>query len=171
QSASYEIIADERTLNLVCDDQDNHGNTPLRQIIDISGLHFDVAEDMETIYYNGDIKMMGSLVRGAPITMEADVYRWERSQWLPTGLSIKRDNLCEAIKNPMEIWHPILMKIGINLNNCPPKKGSVFTFRNVSNHAFVRNMPFADIAGDLKAVVHLGNGGKNTCVVVYLKVY
>lgn len=109
-------------MNLVCEDQDNRGNVPLRQIFDISGLHFDVADDLETLYYNGDIKMMGSLVQG-PITMEADVYRWERSQWLPTGLSMKRDNLCEALKNPIEIWYPVLKKIGMNINACPPKKG------------------------------------------------
>ncbi|KAH8336184.1 hypothetical protein KR074_009932, partial [Drosophila pseudoananassae] len=170
QSTSYEIIGDERTMNFICDDQDNHGNVPLGKILDPSGVHFEVADDMETLYYTGDVKMLDNLVRG-PITMEADLYRWERSQWLPTGVSLRRDNFCEALKNPRELWFPLLKKMGINVNFCPPKKGTSYTLTNVSNHVFVQNMPFADVAGDLKAVVHFGNGGRKTCLVIYLKVY
>ncbi|KAH8373245.1 hypothetical protein KR009_008459, partial [Drosophila setifemur] len=170
QGTNYEVIGDERTMNLVCDDHDNQGNLPLRQMLDISDLHFDIAEDMETLYYSGNIKVLTDVPRG-PITMDLDLFRWERSQWLPLSVSMKRNNFCLALKDPREIWFPIVNNIPKNQRQCPPKKGHIFTLTNFTNHIFVNNMPNVDIVGDLKAVVHIGAGGQKTCAVVYFKVY
>lgn len=47
----------------------------------------------------------------------------------------------------------------------------VYRLANVSNHVFVRNMPYANIAGDAKAVVHLTSGDIKTCAVIFFKIY
>ncbi|KAH8366487.1 hypothetical protein KR084_011105, partial [Drosophila pseudotakahashii] len=170
RSTNYEVIGDEKTMDIVCDAQEDKGNVPLRQILDISGLTFEVADDLETLYYNGDIKVLMDVPSG-PIGMQVDVFRWERNEWMPTPLCLKRDSLCKSLTNPRELWYPIFRKIPKNEMICPPKKGHIYTLNNVSNHEFVRNMPRMDIAGDLKAVVHLSSGDLKTCAVFFFKVY
>ncbi|XP_016962520.3 uncharacterized protein LOC108032960 [Drosophila biarmipes] len=170
RSTTYEVIGDEKTMDIICDAEEDKGNIPIRQVLDVSGLTFEVADDLETLYYNGDIKVLMDVPSGS-IGMEVDVFRWERSQWLPTPLALKRDSLCNTLTNPRELWYPLFKNIPKEELICPPGKGHVYTLSNVSNHEFVRNMPLADIAGDLKAVVHLSSGDLKTCVVFFFKVY
>nr|XP_017024990.1 uncharacterized protein LOC108076586 [Drosophila kikkawai] len=170
QSTNFEIFCDEKTMDIFCNAEEDQGDISFREFVDVSGLTFDVADDLETLFYNGNIKMLMDVPQGA-ITMEIDVFRWERSQWLPTPLSMKRDNFCQALVNPHELWHPIVKSIPKKQLKCPPTKGHIYTLTNVSNHLFVKNMPYVDITGDLKAVVHLGVGGHKTCAVVFFKVY
>ncbi|XP_016984379.1 LOW QUALITY PROTEIN: uncharacterized protein LOC108048331 [Drosophila rhopaloa] len=170
RSTNYEVIGDEKTLNVQCDAQDAQGDTSIRDILDISGLTFDVADDLETLHFNGDIKVLVAVPSG-PIAMQVDVFRWQRSQWLPTPLSLKRDSLCKSLRNPVEIWFPIFRQVPRAELICPPKKGHIYTLRNVTNHAFVNNMPHVDIAGDLKAVVRWSAGDLKTCAVFFFKVY
>ncbi|KAH8256707.1 hypothetical protein KR038_004686, partial [Drosophila bunnanda] len=169
-ATNFEIIGDEKTMDIFCNGEEDLGDISIREFVDVSGLTFDVADDLETLFYNGDIKILMDVPQG-PITMEIDVFRWERSQWLPTPLSIKRNNFCQALLNPYELWHPVVRKIRKDQLTCPPKKGHIYTLTNVSNHLFVKNMPHVDITGDLKAVVHLSVGGHKTCGVVFFKVY
>ncbi|KAH8283281.1 hypothetical protein KR018_004215, partial [Drosophila ironensis] len=171
QCSNYEIIVDERTLSLTCSDQDNRGNIPLSDLLDISGLHYEVTDDLETLLFSGDLKVMMDIPPRSPITMQMDVYRWQRSQWLPTGMSLKRENLCQALNDPREFWHSVIQSIPRSQRQCPPKKEHIYTLTNVSNHQFVSNMPSADIAGDLKAVVHFAAGSRMACASVFVKVY
>ncbi|KAI8034475.1 hypothetical protein M5D96_012749 [Drosophila gunungcola] len=129
-----------------------------------------VADDLETLFFSGDIKVLIKVPSG-PIAMQVDMFRWKRSQWLPTPLSLKRDSLCRALSNPTEIWYPVYRKVPKDQMICPPKKGHIYTLNNVSNHAFVNNMPRLDIAGDLKAVFQLSSGNLKTCAAVFFKVY
>nr|XP_016924127.1 uncharacterized protein LOC108005378 isoform X1 [Drosophila suzukii] len=170
KSTTYEVIGDEKTMDIVCEASEDKGNTPIREILDIGGLSFEVADDLETLFYRGDIKMLMDLPSG-PIGMQVDVFRWERSQWLPTPLSLKRESLCKALINPWELWYPIFKNIPEIEMICPPGKGHIYTLNNVSNHEFIKNMPHVDIAGDLKAVVHLSAGDLKTCVVLFFKVF
>ncbi|EDW46204.1 uncharacterized protein LOC6618010 [Drosophila sechellia] len=169
-STTYEVLGDDKTLDIVCDASEDRGNTPIRQILDISGLTVDMAADLETLYFNGDIKVLID-VPNNPMEMEVDVFRWERSEWIPTTLAMKRNNFCKSLSNPMELWYPIFMKVPKEEMICPPKKGHVYRLANVSNHVFVRNMPRANIAGDAKAVVHLTSGDMKTCAVIFFKIY
>lgn len=172
-----------------------------------------MAADLETLYFNGDIKVLID-VPNNPMAMEVDVFRWERSEWIPTTLAMKRDSFCMSLSNPMELWYPIFLKVPKEEMICPPKKGvssewmdfrrrklrfgktlrhtncilylvtnyleelhllsifqHVYRLANVSNHVFVRNMPYANIAGDAKAVVHLTSGDIKTCAVIFFKIY
>ncbi|EDV46439.1 uncharacterized protein LOC6550046 [Drosophila erecta] len=170
QGTTYEILGDDTTLNIVCSAAEDRGNTPIRQILDISSVSFDMAADLETLYFNGDIKVLKD-VPNIPIGMQVDIFRRERSEWIPTPLAMKRDNLCQSLSNPMELWYPIFMKVPKEEFICPPTKGHVYSLANVSNHVFVRNMPRMDIAGDVKAVVHLTSGDMKTCAVLFFKIY
>ncbi|KAH8391575.1 hypothetical protein KR200_005646, partial [Drosophila serrata] len=167
---NFEVIGDEKTMDIYCSAEEDQGDISFREYVDVSGLTFDVADDLETLFYNGDIKMLLDVPQG-PITMQVDVFRWERSQWLPTPLSLKRDDFCQSLLSPYELWHPIVRNIPKEKLKCPPTKGHIYTLTNVSNHLFVKNMPNMDIAGDLKAVVHLSAGGHKTCAVVFVKIY
>jgi len=109
-------------MDIVCEASEDKGNTPIREILDIGGLSFEVADDLETLFYRGDIKMLMDLPSG-PIGMQVDVFRWERSQWLPTPLSLKRESLCKALINPWELWYPIFKNIPEIEMICPPGKG------------------------------------------------
>ncbi|KAH8280759.1 hypothetical protein KR054_010251 [Drosophila jambulina] len=170
QGTNFEIIGDEKTMDVYCNAEDDHGDVSFREYVDVSGLTFTVADDLETLLYNGDVKILKDLPPG-PITMEIDVFRWQRSQWLPTLISLKRDNFCKALMNPRELWHSVVKTIPKEQLKCPPNKGHIYTVTNVSNHLFVKNMPFVDVVGDLKAVAHLGVGEHKTCAVVFFKVY
>ncbi|XP_052855865.1 uncharacterized protein LOC128264449 [Drosophila gunungcola] len=169
-STNYELIVDEKTMDIHCDAEEDQGNTPISQILDISNITFKVADDLETLFFSGDIKVLIKVPSG-PIAMQVDMFRWKRSQWLPTPLSLKRDSLCRALSNPTEIWYPVYRKVPKDQMICPPKKGHIYTLNNVSNHAFVNNMPRLDIAGDLKAVFQLSSGNLKTCAAVFFKVY
>ncbi|XP_017055899.1 uncharacterized protein LOC108097874 [Drosophila ficusphila] len=170
RSLNYEIIVDEKTLKVQCDPQDDKGNIPFNQIFDVSNLTFDMADDLETLYFNGDVRVLIDLPKG-PITMQADLFRWERGQWLQTPLAQKRNDLCKALNNPLEVWRPFVIKVPKSQRKCPPNKGHIYTLSNTTNHGFVPHMPRVDIAGDLKAVIHLSTGNIKTCTTVYLTVY
>ncbi|XP_022233517.2 uncharacterized protein LOC111081689 [Drosophila obscura] len=167
---NYEIIGDEKTMAIECDGMDNEGDIQVRQILDMSDVRFVIADDLETLYYSGDIKVLMDIPQ-SPITLQMDVFRWVRSEWLPTPFSIKRDDFCKALLDPWEFWHPVVRELPKSQLNCPPNKSHVYSLRNISNHLFVNNMPSVDIAGDLKAVVHLSTDQHKTCMVVFVKVY
>ncbi|XP_017137185.2 uncharacterized protein LOC108152395 [Drosophila miranda] len=169
-SVNYEIIGDEKTMAIECNGMENEGNIQVRQILDISDVHFVIADDLETLYYSGDIKVLMDIPH-TPITLQLDVFRWVRSEWLPIPLSIKRDDFCQALLDPWELWHPVVREIPKSQLKCPPNKSHVYSLRNISNHLFVNNMQSVDIVGDLKAVVHLSTDQYKTCMVVFVKVY
>ncbi|XP_017064487.1 uncharacterized protein LOC108103490 [Drosophila eugracilis] len=169
-STTYEVIGDEKTLDIVCTAAEDKGNIPISKILDITNLTFDMAADMETLYFNGNIKVLMDVPSG-PIAMEVDIFRWERNSWTPTQLALKRNDLCQSLTSPRELWYPIFRNIPKEELICPPNKGHIYTLKNVSNHEFVRNVPSADIAGDLKALVHLTTGNIKTCAVLFFKVY
>ncbi|XP_043660242.1 uncharacterized protein LOC122624648 [Drosophila teissieri] len=170
QSTDYEILGDDSTLHIECSAAEDRGNIQIRQILDISTLTFNVAQDLQTLYFNGDVKVLMDLPK-SPIGLQVDLFRWERSEWIPTPLALKRHNLCQALSNPLEVWYPIFMKIPKKEKVCPPIKGHVYSLVNVSNHGIVRNMPRMDVAGDVKALVHLTSGKLKTCAALFFKIY
>ncbi|XP_068141472.1 uncharacterized protein [Drosophila tropicalis] len=166
----YEIIGDEKSLLATCDPSEDMGNLAMKDIVDLSDLSFTLAEDMETVYVSGDIKVLLH-IPNAPIKMEVDVFRLERGRWMPTIISIKRDSLCESLRDPREFWHFYLMQISKGHLKCPPDQGDIYTLNNLTNHIVVKNLPRWDIEGDLKALVHFSIDQHKTCVAVYSKVY
>ncbi|EDX02546.1 uncharacterized protein LOC6525603 [Drosophila yakuba] len=170
QGMNYEVLGDDTTLNIKCNAAEDRGNTPMQQIIDISNLTFNMAKDLETLYFNGDIRVLMDLPN-RPIVLQVDVFRWERSEWIPTPLALKRNNLCHALFDPLELWHLVFMKVPKKEKVCPPTKGHVYSLVNVSNHVFLRNLPRMDVAGDVKALVHLTSGDIKTCAALYFKIY
>ncbi|EDW86511.2 uncharacterized protein Dwil_GK14631 [Drosophila willistoni] len=167
----YEIIGDEKSLLATCDPSEDMGNLAMNDIVDLSDLSFTLDEDMETVYVSGDVKVLLDIPHNAPIKMEVEVFRLERGTWMPTIITIKRNNLCESLKDPREFWHVYLMQISKGQIKCPPDQGDIYTLNNLTNHLIIKNLPRWDIEGDLKAIVHFSIDKHKSCTAVYSKVY
>ncbi|XP_020802165.1 uncharacterized protein LOC110179115 isoform X2 [Drosophila serrata] len=70
QGTNFEVIGDEKTMDIYCSAEEDQGDISFREFVDVSGLTFDVADDLETLFYNGDIKMLMDVPQG-PITMQS----------------------------------------------------------------------------------------------------
>ncbi|XP_030378905.1 ERI1 exoribonuclease 2 [Scaptodrosophila lebanonensis] len=144
KTADYDIIADDKTFLENCYGKDNKDYLSLLDIIDISGLQYTVADDLETIYVNGNIVFKLS-IPDEPIKIHVEVWRWDRGVWKPTLYSMNRPNLCQAIRNPLELWHSIIRKISDKQLVCPPQKDGIYTFRNLTNRLELNNVPRWDV--------------------------
>ncbi|ALC48272.1 CG13002 [Drosophila busckii] len=173
QSANFDIILDERGLLSDCSPEDDAGNLRMHEFLDISRLSTEFDEDLETMYFNGDVIVRRDLAAlQEPVKLQLAVYRRQRSAWQPTLVSIKRDDFCKSMHNPFEFWYIyIATRLTAAERECPPKLGHVYQLRNISNRMYIGNIPDFDIDGDLKCVVHFTQGPYKTCMSIYLTVY
>ncbi|XP_032295889.1 uncharacterized protein [Drosophila virilis] len=169
ETANYNVFLDEQLIQESCDSTDDKGNVALSELVE-THLTTVLDNDYETLYISGDIIIKRALPR-SPIKFEVDVSRWERGQWVPTFVTLKRDNFCKSLKDPFEVWHLYyITQISKQQRTCPPQQGQVYSFTNVSNRMVVRNLPRWDIEGNLKAVLHLSAGNMKTCILIYCTV-
>ncbi|KAM8720597.1 hypothetical protein ACLKA7_006609 [Drosophila subpalustris] len=170
ESTDYDIVVDEKMWMSACNSEDDEGNTPISDVMDVSDLSFVLDDDYETLYISGDITV--KLERPVtPIKIEVNVKHWERSQWVPTIISIKRDDFCKSLEDPFEFWYTfIATQIPKEERPCPPDLGQVYSMRNVTNRMRAEKMPNWDVEGELKAVMHFTIGKLKTCVLVYFTI-
>ncbi|KAH8276735.1 hypothetical protein KR044_002705, partial [Drosophila immigrans] len=171
QSTNYDIVLDDKSLVMPCSKEDDRGsNMAISDILDVSNLKLILDEDIETLYMSADIAMKVQLPK-APIKLEVDVFRWQRSQWVPTIIALKRDDFCKTLADPFEIWHIyVVTQIPKDQRVCPPKQGHVYHMRNITNRMVVKNLPRFDIEGDLKSVLHFSVGHMKICALAFVQI-
>ncbi|XP_064555980.1 uncharacterized protein LOC135440631 [Drosophila montana] len=169
ETADYNVFLDEQLIQESCGSTEGKGNMALSELVE-TRLTTVLDSDYETLYISGDIIVKQALPH-VPIKFEVDVSRWERGQWVPTFVTLKRDDFCKSLKDPFELWHLYyITQIPRQQRTCPPHQGQVYSFTNVSNRMLVENMPRWDIVGNLRAVVHFSAGDMKTCLLIYCTV-
>ncbi|XP_034482959.1 uncharacterized protein LOC117788326 [Drosophila innubila] len=170
ESTDYDVVVNEKTWSSSCDSEEDEGNTPLSELVNISDLTFVLDKDFETLYISGDITVKLQIPK-TPIEMEVNVKHWERSHWEPTIISLKRDDFCKSMEDPFEVWHTyVVTQIPKDQRTCPPELEHVYSLRNFTNRVRLEKMPHWDVEGDLKAVVHFTVGKLKTCIPVYFTI-
>ncbi|KAH8387659.1 hypothetical protein KR093_008541 [Drosophila rubida] len=170
QATNYDIVADDKTLVMPCSKAEDKSNMAISDFLDVSNLQLVLDKDFETLYISLDAAFKVQLPK-APIQMQVDVLRWERGQWVPTVIALKRDDVCKSLADPFEIWHPyIVTHIPKAQRVCPPKQGHVYRLRNITNRMELKSFPRWDIEGDLKAVLHFTVGHMKACALVFVTV-
>ncbi|XP_017963004.2 uncharacterized protein LOC108655736 [Drosophila navojoa] len=165
--ATYDVFLDEDIFQESCDPREDRGNVALSELLE-NNLTSVLIDD--TSYITGEFIVKAQLPPGR-IKLEADIRRQERGRWVPTFISIKRDDFCKALFDPFELWHFfIITNVPRSQRICPPKKGHVYTFRNISNRMHLENMPRWNILGNVKVVMHLSVGNLTTCAALHCTV-
>lgn len=122
QSTNYEVIGVEKMFGSRCEGEDNTGNVDFNELVDLSQLNMVYDDDYETVHLSGKIVLKKELP--ARIKMHIEIYRWVRDKWVPTAVSLKRDDFCKSLKNPFEPWHfYVISQIPQEQLVCPPKLG------------------------------------------------
>lgn len=122
QSATYEVIGNEKMFVTRCEGEDNKGNVEVSELVDLSQLKLQYEDDYETLHLSGKIVLKKELQN--PIKLHIVIYRWVRDKWAPTDISLKRDDFCKSLRNPFEPWHLFLIsQIPQEELICPPKLG------------------------------------------------
>lgn len=134
QCTNYEVLGNEKMLMTRCEGEDNRGNVELSELVDFSQLSFVFEDDYETIHVSGKIVVKKDLA--PPIKVHIEIYRWTRDEWVPTAVSLKRDDFCRALVNPFEPWHLFLVnQIPKEERICPPEAG--VSWDQVKNRVFI----------------------------------
>ncbi|EDV92145.1 uncharacterized protein LOC6565721 [Drosophila grimshawi] len=168
-SATYGVTFDERIFQS-CSRNEDKGNVPISDLVDTSEVTIVLENDYETFHFSGDIIIKKQLPN-VPIKVHVEIYHLDRGEWVPTVAALKRDDFCKSLKDRIEPWHLYyISQIPKDQRTCPPHIGQVYKLRNVTNRMTVKHMPYWNVDGDLKAVMHFSAGDIKICAVMYFTV-
>uniref|UniRef100_A0A1B0A1D7 Uncharacterized protein n=1 Tax=Glossina pallidipes TaxID=7398 RepID=A0A1B0A1D7_GLOPL len=137
-----------------CEKEDDEGNIALDEVFE-ADLDISYADDGEKYLANGNVTFKISIPDGADVKAHAEVYKWQRGEWIRTMFSLKRNNLCQAMFSPLEIWYAAVKSIPEEERICPPKSGTVYHLVNTSFQGEIPDLLIPDLAGTYKIVAHL----------------
>uniref|UniRef100_A0A1I8NX48 MD-2-related lipid-recognition domain-containing protein n=1 Tax=Stomoxys calcitrans TaxID=35570 RepID=A0A1I8NX48_STOCA len=154
QAADYAIIGDDQTFFQACDAHDDGGTTNLKELVEFNMIN-EYADDMETIITNGNVTILVDIDPQVPISLEVEIYKWERGTWVDSIFSIRRPNFCATAFSPKEFWYPFIKQFPEENRVCPPKKGHVYQFKDIKNRMDFFNVTMShDYSGKYKAIIY-----------------
>uniref|UniRef100_A0A1B0BLH3 MD-2-related lipid-recognition domain-containing protein n=1 Tax=Glossina palpalis gambiensis TaxID=67801 RepID=A0A1B0BLH3_9MUSC len=163
QCADYVVTGRDMEFFKNCEKEDDEGNIALDEVFQ-SHLEMSYADDGEKYLANGNVTFKVPIPEGAIVKAHAEVYKWQRGQWTRTMFSLKRDNLCQAMFSPVEIWYGAIKSIPEEERICPPRSDTVYHLVNTTYQGEIPDLLISDLAGTYKIIAHVTLGEYIMCM-------
>lgn len=132
QGYSYKIVPEEDTIFVPCLGEESEF---IDKYLDISDLSFDREDDEETIIVDGTVVWNFEVnKKREKVKVNIDVEKDNQGLWIPTPISIERDDICDRMFIPTEYWAPYVEKFSAEQRICPPAVGVCF---GIFNHIYI----------------------------------
>ncbi|XP_055375417.1 uncharacterized protein LOC129608117 [Condylostylus longicornis] len=136
------------------------------KLMDLSNLSFSLTQN--DIIGHGVVKFIKVFPPGEKFQLRIVPYVKKQGFWVRCVFSVYRPDLCASLLKPNEVWHNSVKPFEEELKVCPPEKGVILDFTNLTCSI---TFEFSDrnLVGSYKVVTTLvGNKGSNFCVQILM---